>query len=160
MPEEVTRRLRHAQSASRIGAVCMYAMAAALCIISVASCCAFAGQGVIPPAPLARPALSTVTTVCLAEFLRNFRQEASPFGRGQATRVALAGLLLLSYALLDLFGPATSYRLDFMGEAMPVAITSQPGINPMMLSLSGFFLCLALVVRYGDALKEDLDGIA
>ena len=101
-----------------------------------------------------------MTTVCLAEFLRNFRQEASPFGRGQATRVALAGLLLLSYALLDLFGPATSYRLDLMGEAMPVAITSQPGINPMMLSLSGFFLCLALVVRYGDALKEDLDGIA
>lgn len=160
MPEEVIRRLHRAQSASRIGAACMYFMAAALGTITVMSCYAFVRQGDVPVTPLARLMLSTVTTVCLAEFLRNFRQGASPFGRGQAARVALAGLLLLSNTLLDLFGPAASYQLDVVGGTLPIVATSQPGTNPMMLSLAGFFLCLALVVRYGDALKEDLDGIA
>ena len=160
MPEEVMRRLLRAQSASRIGAICMYVIAATLGAIALTSLFTFMGQGEVPFAPIARLTLSTVTTICLAEFLRNVRQGASPLGSGQATRVAVAGLLLLSYALLDLFGPATSYHLDVSGGTMPVAITSQPGFNPMMLSLAGFLLCLALVVRYGGALKEDLDGIA
>lgn len=103
---------------------------------------------------------SLVATISLAEFLRSFGKDGRPFGRGQSVRLTVAGSLIVLSTLLDLFTPALTWSIQLVDGPVPVNISTQPGIDPMMVSLAVFFACLALVVRYGNALKEDSDSIA
>lgn len=61
---------------------------------------------------------------------------------------------------LGLFTPALTWSIQLVDGPVPVNISTQPGIDPMMVSLAVFFACLALVIRYGNALKKDSDSIA
>ena len=164
MPEELLREFRRVARATKIGSACMYAIAVLLTVMMLVSC-------LVRPqtTPLAflevakgllRQCSAIVATVLLAEFLRSFGRARSPFGRTQSLRLVSAGALILLSTALDLFRGPQSYRLELVEEGLALSATSQQGINPVLISLVVFLFCLALVVRYGDALKEDSDSIA
>ena len=113
-----------------------------------------------PESGVIKQVTSLVATISLAEFLRSFGKDGRPFGRGQSVRLAVAGSLIVLSTLLDLFTPALTWSIRLVDGSAPVNISTQPGIDPMMVSLAVFFACLAIVVRYGNALKEDSDSIA
>lgn len=164
MREEIQREYRHAKTVSQFGCTCLYLMAALLGALAALTCLALPQTPDPPGAHLGvgviKQVTSLVATISLAEFLRSFGKDGRPFGRGQSVRLAVAGSLIVLSTLLDLFTPALTWSIRLVDGSAPVNISTQPGIDPMMVSLAVFFACLALVVRYGNALKEDSDSIA
>lgn len=163
MPENVLESsYLRARRASRVGAACMYALAVVLLAILVLTCLGTRPADA-PAAPLVgllvRNVAAIAATVLLAEFLRKFGSEGSPFGSGQSLRLALAGALLLVHTLFDALFAPTTYAVRLVDAPVPVSVGSWSGIDPMTISLAVFFVCLGMVVRYGRALKEDSDSI-
>lgn len=163
MPENVAYSYRHARRASLVGAACMYVMACLLAVITLGTCHALVWTPV-PQGPhivevLLRDLPAVVATVLLAEFLRRFAQEGSPLGRAQSIRLTFAAALLLVYLIVDSLLESAAYAVELVGGPVAVGAVSQNGFDPVKLSLVVFLACLAVVIRYGNALKEDSDSI-
>lgn len=153
---------RLAQRRSFVGAVILYVVAAlsalpvALLLLSLSR-----GRGLGTVAELAVAALlvlsqtaSSAAIALLGDFLRHFSRDADPFGRAQPARlVATAGLLLL-HTLTD--AAAAALPATARSVAGPLASALELDLKPLVLTV--FLACLAMVVRYGNALKEDSDG--
>ena len=67
-------------------------------------------------------------------------------------------LLLLQQVLSGMYAPLDPMLVS--AEPVPLLVTDAPGVEVDDITMVVFLLCLALVVRYGGALKEDSDSIA
>ena len=165
MPERIVKEFRLARVVSRIGATALFVIFG----LEVIICSAFS---IVAPATVGvdenqmvgwavsvTGSLSTcVATFLLALFLSKFSHGNSPFGGTQNRRLVLAGAALVIRAILDSFTAmfaSTTYEF-----ANSPAITFMPTatLDLKVVVMVVFLVCLAMVVRYGDALKEDSDA--
>lgn len=167
MPEDVEQTYLKAKKASVAGSLCMYFLA----VISALGCIAFivsaTNQELLGSAPydyklvVALCTLSTTIAITLlGEFLRHFVSDPSPFGKRQSLRLLISGLLFAIRLILDGCFPGKLYSLSFFANSDAIAITTQPGPDLKVVVMVVFLICLAMVIRYGNALKEDSDSIA
>lgn len=167
MPEDLSREYQRARRASLAGASCMYLLTALVLINLGVIVFALLGTSSLDELPPLQQAVAPVGIALVAaavsllgEFLRHFGRDSSPFGRRQSRRLLAAGLLLVVKALLDTaFEPPLVRDAVAMGPAR-IFVTTQPGLDLKTVVMVVFLICLAMVVRYGDALKEDSDSIA
>lgn len=164
MPEDLKTTYRLARIASFLGSVLMYVLlllviinfavyfyavmwTEALCAISQESRLLLLAT-VFVPLPL---------EWLLAEFLRNFGCGHNPFGTVQSLRLVAAGMLAMLYATLNSIAPQMS-GITVIGGSVPIGIDSGPSLGLLDITITVFFICLAMVIRYGYALKEDSDS--
>lgn len=155
MPEEVRDRYLAARRSARMATVAMSIIGALQLAILVAYLLAIPEQG-IEPVDWLQPlsVLSTFgSTVLLASFFWCFGRDRSPFGRRQSFRLAGAGALFLMRMTLDALIPPA------VANGTP-GLTEHPEVNLQIVTIIVFLGCLAMVMRYGEALKEDSDSIA
>lgn len=158
MPERLDRDYRFARRASRVGAAALYGIAALslmiglgfflLCAPPDSGCAGYRLIG------LAVAGVFTISVVLLAEFLRHFGQDSSPFGERQFLRLVSAALLMGVRAVFDALAPVS--RIASPSGTIPVV--THIDLDLKIISVVIFLVCLAMVVRYGDALKEDSDS--
>ena len=153
---------RLAQRRSFVGAVTLYVLAA-LSALSTALFCLSLAQGNPPVAAaglveatllVLSQVASVVAIALLARFLHHFSRDADPFGHGQSARLVAAAVLLLAHTLAD--AAASALPAAALALAGPLASSLEVGLSPLVITV--FLICLAMVVRYGNALKEDSDG--
>lgn len=158
MPERLDRDYRFARRASRVGAAALYGIAALSLLVGLVFCLLCSppngdgpGYGLVG---LAATGVFAVSVVLLAEFLRHFGQDPSPFGERQFLRLVSAALLMGLRTVLDAMAPAA--RVAPPSGSVPVV--THIDLDLKIISVVIFLVCLAMVVRYGDALKEDSDS--
>lgn len=166
MPEELEKSYRRARNVSLAGAGVMYLLMLLAILNFLVQLYAIAQGNALDSLPLEQTSALLACAfvpipleLLLAEFLRNFGNGRSPFGGVQSARLAGAGLLALLYSVLEAFVPAIAGTSVVTG-AVPVVISSGPGIRFGDLTMVVFLLCLAIVIKYGNALKDDSDSIA
>ena len=166
MPESVEKEYRLAQKASKLGAGCMYCFAA-LSIVPLALLCttvflygSHSSDEAIPLLSSSIGHLATSASIALlGNFLRCFGHSPSPFGKQQSHRLIASSVLLGLRTFLDasfIVPPAELHLTD--NAHFLVSATAGPDLKVIVMIV--FLICLAMVVRYGDALKEDSDSIA
>lgn len=168
MPEELENTYRKARRASLFGAVCMHTIATLSALNSLSMIIALLSKssGESSPFPLEEliasisTVLTTISIVLLGEFLRRFGSDRSPFGKKQSYRLLAAGVLFAGRMAFDSIASLSNLSLGAEGENAAVWVTTQPGPDLKVIVMIVFLICLAMVVRYGDALKEDSDSIA
>lgn len=95
----------------------------------------------------------------LAEFLRKFGRGHDPFGTAQSLRLVAAGILVLLYSVLNSALPSLD-NIQVVGGSVPVSIDNgASSLGLLDITMAVFLVCLAMVIRYGSALKEDSDSI-
>lgn len=155
MPEEVRDRYLAAQRSARMATIAMSIVGALQLFIFTVYLLALP-EPVKEPIEWLRPlaVLSTLgSTVLLASFFWCFGRDRSPFGRRQSFRLAGAGALFLMRMTLDALIPSA------VANGTP-GLTEHPEVNLQIVTIIVFLGCLAMVMRYGEALKEDSDSIA
>lgn len=165
MPERIAKEFRLAKSAARIGATALFVILGLEVIVLGAFSLVVPATVGVDEGQMAGWAISVIgslstcaVTLLLALFLSKFSGGNSPFGRVQFRRLILAGVILVIRATLDsfteLFAPTT---YEFTSSS---AITFMPtaALDLKVVVMVVFLVCLAMVVRYGDALKEDSDA--
>lgn len=101
--------------------------------------------------------LSTMSSIMLAAFLYHVYHSSNPFDKHQSRRLFITSFLLLIRMTFD-------FILDSMGQisiesGLPgITLVPQSGLDLKVVVMVVFLVCLAMVVRYGDALKEDSDA--
>lgn len=165
MFDELTEDYRLARKASRIGAGVMYLLCAVLLVPLALYLYAWLFADLADRPPLAWWAqavasclLVVAAALLLGEFLRHFSDASSPFGGRQPARLVAASALLALKALLDAtmpeFGP-----VDLALGPVQVSLAPHAGVDLKVIVMVVFLVCLAMVIRYGDALKRDSDSI-
>lgn len=162
MSERIDRDYRYARRASLLGSIALYAIALlSLAIGAHLACADFPPAAADPGARRVLLGLSTLAfagaDVLLAEFLRHFGSGSEPFGRAQSARLILAALLLASRTVLDALAPSSALAAA-LGAAAAVPLAAHAAFGLKVVSVVVFLVCIAMVVRYGDALKEDSDA--
>lgn len=97
----------------------------------------------------------TGSVLLLAEFLRHFSAGSSPFCKAQSRRLQFAAALFLVRSVIDQIVP--SFNPVPVGTT-GITLVPQSGLDLKVVVMVVFLVCLAMVVRYGDALKEDSDA--
>lgn len=163
MNERLDQELSIARRLSLVGLVVM-------CAITLI-CVAIAAAYLLAPIPeghgpvdaswrlcnCAGLAVLGISTALLAAFLWHFRRDANPFGGGQSLRLVAASAALAMRALMDV-AAGTFPPVTIAEEPLTIALVPQSGIDLKVIVTVVFLACLAMVVRYGDALKEDSDA--
>lgn len=160
---ELEQEKVRAQRACKFGAICMYCIAAisllmdALYLYTLTQTATLGfltmGQRI---ATAIDGATSTIWMILLAEFLRNFRK-GSPFGKSQSLRLLVAGLALAVQTATNILFPSGAFQENV--RELGVTVTSQSDIDLKVIAMIVFLIALSLVIRYGDALKQDSDSI-
>lgn len=110
---------------------------------------------------LGRTLSTTIAIALLGEFLRHFVSDSSPFGKRQSLRLLFAGLLFSLRMFIDCSTHEQPYELPVTtSTSFELILTTTAGPDLKVIVMIVFLICLAMVVRYGDALKEDSDSIA
>lgn len=161
MPERIRREYRIASRFSAVGATLIYALGIYCLFTIVVFLAAFifnpSGENNIRalwPIAFASHISITGSVFLLAEFLRHFRDTSSPFNKQQSARLTIAALLLVIRLLIDCIVPT----FDSLSVATGITLVPQSGLDLKVVVMVVFLVCLAMVVRYGDALKEDSDA--
>lgn len=94
--------------------------------------------------------------ILMAEFLRHFAK-GNPFGKAQSLRLFLAGIALAIRTLFDGMIPGALF--DANVPELNTTVSSQADIDLKVVAMIVFLIALSLIVRYGDALKQDSDSI-
>ena len=163
MPEEVKSTYLTAKRSSRLAAASMGALGLLQLIIFALYLATFVQGDVSMRQALAislhlGSILSTLaSTYLLGSFLWHFGGRESPFGARQSLRLAGAAVLYLVRMAVDAAAPVFS-PVEMGNGAL--TLTQQSGIDLQLVTIVVFLACLAIVMRYGDALKEDSDSIA
>ena len=164
MNDHLVGERRLARRCSLPGALILYSIAA-LALLAEAVHCAMLPAAELPglwgdPLFEALLVLSQMTAIAaillLGEFLRHFGADASPFGAGQSARLLAAAGLLVGRVLLE-----ATIKLSFdLGSlaAPPIPCILETELDLKLVAIVIFLGCLAMVVRYGNALKEDSDS--
>lgn len=155
MPEEVRYRFLAAQRSALVATLAMAVVAALQLFIFVTYLFAETSlaEGVSDALRLIAMLATIASTILLASFFWCFGKDRSPFGLGQSLRLSGAGALFMIRMALDAFVP--SQVADSISS-----LTERPEVNLQLVTIVVFLACLAIVMRYGDALKEDSDSIA
>lgn len=105
-------------------------------------------------------AMTCLSQLYLWLFLRHFARDDEPFSSRQTTRLLSAGVCLTAKAFLSGFNKPFEELIIYECPPPigPVGIVYD-GYNPGTLGIAIFVFCVALLVRYGNALKEDSDSI-
>lgn len=160
MPEKLIANYKKAKRASLVGAVVLYLLGAscvATLLIYLIATCQMEGTsthlvyGLIPVCSLAS---ISVSVILLAEFFRHFSSDPSPFSRHQSVRLICAAVTLALKTFLD--GLLPSFEATMLSAG--ITLVPQSGLDLKVVVMVVFLVCLAMVVRYGDALKEDSDA--
>lgn len=161
MPEKIIRTFRSATRVSGIGAAILYGLAACCLCIACVYLFSFVNMGTDYHAvgwwltALASTLSITLATALLARFLQLFCRSRSPFCARQSHRLLMAaGLFCLHSFLNSIVPPFDSMPVAFAG----ITLVPQSGLDLKVVVMVVFLVCLAMVVRYGDALKEDSDA--
>lgn len=157
MPERLVRNYRYARGASRLGAYALYGIAALSLLVGIGFCLLRTPLEGFEPFRLLSviaAGIFSASVVLLAEFLRHFWSDPSPFGERQFTRLVAAAALLGLRAVFDATVPS-SHTFGSLGEIQAI---THADLDLKIISVVIFLVCLAMVVRYGDALKEDSDS--
>ena len=164
MPEELTRELRKARLMSRLGAAGMYALALVALAILGSHLINLAENGSLSSVlsethllTLLSLIIISTSVILLAEFLRHFGSDSSPFGKRQSLRLLIAAACFAIRSAMDSLIPSVSSTAP-VGEAASLTYSSYPTIDLKVVVMVVFLACLAMVVRYGNALKEDSDS--
>lgn len=166
MVTDIEREYRRARRVVRIGTVVMCVIALFELIIFILFLLAFMKTGVTKQIPLANwlgvfayALVSMPMVIFLAGFLRHFYRDPTPFGQQQSRRLVVAACLLCVQIVLSaMLSPVGNISLSV--SPIPISVsTSQDSINLNVIILVVFLFCLASLVRYGNALKEDSDSI-
>lgn len=165
MSEEIARSYRRAREVTSLGAGCMYALLLLALFNAFAIAYVAVGTDALAALPPAHVAIMLVSNFVpalqilpLAGFLRRFGSD-SPFAAAQSIRLVTSGaLLLLHEVLVGMYDPVGAVSVP--SSLASVQVTDAPGIEVSDVTMVVFLFCLALVVRYGGALKEDSDSIA
>lgn len=159
MPERLTRDYRHAKMVTRVGALALHLitiLSVCICLVIAALIFDDEGFGHTPHClilSLIGMGVFAIATFCLAEFLRHFGLDQSPFGKEQSARLLVAAVLLAIKTVVDMALPTLSQ------DPSPSAdLVFRADIDLKVVAVVVFLVCLAMVVRYGDALKEDSDA--
>lgn len=166
MPDEINHSYKKAKIASLVGSGVMYVLFALGVGISLVSIVALSQTDSLKLLPngqrlllLLSVLLPVPAILLLAEFLRHFGRGGHPFGASQSLRLLSAGALLLFYTAIDSMR-AKFGTINLTGGPTPIGINDGPSISIVNVTFVVFLLCFALIVRYGNALKEDSDSIA
>ena len=164
MSDLLEREFKRARQASVVGAVVMYAIAALSLAILLLYLRAYLKMGTGDQRyaswwalGITVIALFLVANLLLGWFFWHFGRGLAPFGQRQSLRLLLAALIFAVKLVLETLVPASG-PIETVVEG--VAVVSRPGFDLETLTIGAFLLCLALVIRYGDALKRDSDSIA
>ena len=167
MPESLIREYRCAKRASLVGATCMYIFSCASLFITITFIVTFLSDGCTDENSLpyrifviASLLFTTFSTTLLGSFFRHFCKDPSPFGRHQSLRLLMAGLLFALRTALDAFTASPAYKTSVSDSSTHVFVVAGPGPDLKVVVMVVFLICLAMVIRYGNALKEDSDSIA
>lgn len=161
--DDLNDELRRAQQACRVACTCMYIIVAFFLLIafvfiytmtrtdSLAFLTSMQRFGL-----LIDIGAGTVWVILMAEFLRHFAK-GNPFGKAQSLRLFLAGITLTIRTLFDGIIPGALFDVDI--PELGTAVSSQADIDLKVVAMIVFLIALSLIVRYGDALKQDSDSI-
>lgn len=165
MPERLVRDYRIAQRMSRAGAIALYAIAALCLVVGIVFIVSVAQQNVSITTVIFQVGLALFTSALLiaavtllAEFLRHFGTDRSPFGKTQSRRLLGSAVLFSIRVLLDSFIFPVGFLPELGGSLSIPPTTTQINLDLKVVAVVVFLVCLAMVVRYGDALKEDSDA--
>ena len=155
--------LRRAQLVCRIACICMYAIVAFFLLIAFVFIYAMTQTdsldfltSVQRLGLLIDIGAGTVWVILMAEFLRHFAK-GNPFGKAQSLRLFLAGTALTIRTLFD--GMIPGVLFDASVPELGTTVSSQADIDLKVVAMIVFLIALSLIVRYGDALKQDSDSI-
>lgn len=159
MPEEVRGSYIAAQRSAQIATFVMAIIVAlqALIFITYLITLAEAARSLANVLRLFAMLVTIGATVLLASFFWCFGKDRSPFGRRQSLRLAAAGALFLVRMGVDAL--VFSLASPAVANGTP-GLTEHPEVNLQIVTIIVFLGCLAMVMRYGEALKEDSDSIA
>lgn len=97
-----------------------------------------------------------VFSAMLAEFLRHFSRD-NPFEKSQSARLFVSGVALALRTILGALNPVSPYETNVAG--LGATVTSQADVDLKVVAMIVFLISLSVIVRYGDALKQDSDSI-
>lgn len=162
MIEELSKPYKHAQIASKVGAYLLYFLSLVCLSVPLVYLYAFTQTSSMDQFDSSWQLLTVIglfATVVfiflLAEFLRHFGRDTSPFGRKQSARLLAAGLLLVLRTVVDALTSTSAFTVQI---ADGLSLTSTSGVDLKVIAIIVFLICLAMVVRYGNALKVDSDS--
>lgn len=171
METEVAKTYKQARYACIVGSVLMTALAligiAILVVYLVGFRQLYSRIGVYEwgwwESRLASLALMPLSAIPLCSFFAHFSRGREPFGAAQSNRLLISALALLIKFFLDCTRDSTQpfpfTVLDGSSHKFyEIVLEPEKAIDPTIVMLIVFIACLALVVRYGAALKEDSDA--
>lgn len=163
MPDKIIAEYKKARSISKLGSRIMYVLATTCTLIAVISYGAIFESGAAGISNWQIVSLlGSLTTIVsisqVASFLSHFSKGINPFSKTQSNRLILAGAAILLRLAFDSISQVPSFSIEVGGANSFVQVTSQPGPDLKVVVMVVFLVCLAMVVRYGDALKEDSDA--
>lgn len=161
--DKLQKELVRAQRACSVACICMYVLVALFSLIALGyffvitqtDSLDFLTRGQTF-ALLVDVTSGLLWVILMAEFLRHFAK-GNPFGRTQSLRLLLAGLALAVRTFFDALFPGAQF--DTSVPELGTAVTSQADIDLKVVAMIVFLIALSLIVRYGDALKQDSDSI-
>ncbi len=160
MPERLAAEYAKARQASRLGSILLYLIGFICASVFVLYLSALY-LSEIPLVwwliPLGSLVSFLASDLFLAEFLRHFGRGSMPFGKGQYKRLLFSALFLAFRLCLDGLSPIFLNTVS-LESVHQFSFVPQDGVDPKLILMVVFLVCLAMVVRYGDALKEDSDA--
>ena len=101
-------------------------------------------------------AIDLLSTLAMQVFLWHFSRDAEPFDDRQSRRLLFTGVLFVIKTILS--GYIRPFDNILVSEGpLPIEL-AYTGVRIGPLSMAVFVICIALVLRYGNALKEDSDS--
>lgn len=151
--------------ASRIGSIVMVIPIALMCITISVCVIAFIRIGVTSSTTLSfwmckLLSMSAVFAcyMLMQRFLWCFSKGTSPFDCAQIRRLVACGCSFILEWVLQ-FRPPLTENMVVLEEPLIVELAkdSEPSLLPLFVGI--FILCVAAILRYASALKEDSDSI-
>lgn len=150
---------------SKVGSIVMVIPIALMCISIMACLLAFVRIGVTDVTPLVFwvcKLLSMVTVFAcymfMQRFLWCFSKGESPFDYAQIHRLIACGCSFILEWVFQ-FRPLLTKNMVVLEEPIIVELAkdNKPSLLPLFVGI--FILCVAAILRYAAALKEDSDSI-
>ena len=164
MPEKLIREYKRASIIARTGATLLYCIGLIGVAIAALHVISLLPSGQSSSADVQQRILSILSALImagsvamLAEFLRHFARRTAPFGHKQSLRLMLASALFALRSFLDALTPGANITVS-SESVLSMVPSSQFTVDLKVVVMIVFLACLAMVIRYGDALKEDSDA--
>ncbi|WP_167929991.1 hypothetical protein [Olsenella sp. SW781] len=163
MPEPLKTEYLRAKRAARAGSIVMYALAGfegivlavyLTSLIQVESPLQSLSWWLISILGICS---SAAATLLLARFFSQFSRGKTPFGRRQFNRLLFAAMCLVIRGIADC-RPSSALYQSTLPDGSSISLAPAATLDLKVVVMVVFLVCLAMVVRYGDALKEDSDA--